>query len=219
MPFGGMKSPEFGISIGLAGFAAVALLMIFAMRFGLMRSSPAVVLFGYFLFTLLTILLTAAGRADPADLDFTAAKAGRYLTVPLLNWAAFLLLCLWMSANLRWRILTTKRLAVAFSLLLLAAFYKLRSWREENSRAFADYQWAALSVGNGLADSQILTRIFPSPEFVVALLPDLKKCRLALFYRDTGKWMGQAYTGSEEFRRTAFVAKSRIRTPLNTALK
>jgi hypothetical protein len=128
---------------------------------------------------------------EVADSNFTTAKVTRYLSVPLLSWAALLLLGLWTSARLRWRILTPRRLTVALSLLLLLGFYKLKSWQQSHSQEFADYQFAAMSLDVGLLDSQIDTRLFPSPEFVAGNLPGLKQNNLGLFYRDHEQWLGK----------------------------
>ncbi len=191
MPFGGTKSAAFFVSLGLANLALVILLMALAWRFRLFSTSPAVVLCGYYLFTLMTILITSAGRMDPADPNFVAARVTRYLTVPFLNWAAVFLLSLWMSARLQWRILTTRRLLLGFSLLLLIGTYKLRSWQVINGAELANYQFAVLSLDSGLTDAEIIARIFPSPEFVDLYLPALKKNRIGIFCREHDKWFGQ----------------------------
>lgn len=182
MPLGGIRSPAFGILIGLLLSASLCFLFILTTKARLLRSSPAIVLFGYFVFCLLTILITAAGRMEPDDPIFTAAKFSRYLSVPLINWGAFALLCFWLSARLKWRVFTTQRLVVASAALVLFGQYKLRPWQEFNSYEFADEQMAALSVEDGLLDSQLLTRIFPSPEFVRGNLPTLKANHLSIFY-------------------------------------
>jgi hypothetical protein len=96
-----------------------------------------------------------------------------------------------MSARLKWRILTPRNLTIVFSLLLMLGFYKLKSWRQASSQEFADYQFAAMGLDLGLTDSQIDTRIFPSPEFVTGFLPALKANHLAVFFRSREKWLGQ----------------------------
>jgi hypothetical protein len=191
MPFGGIKSAVFFVSLGLANLALVLLLMTLAWRFRLLTTPPAVVLCGYYLFTLMTILITSAGRMDPADANFVAARVPRYLTVPFINWAAVFLLFIWMSARRRWRIFTTRRLTLGFSLLLLVGTYKLRSWQEINAAEFGNEQFAVLSLDNGLTDAESIARIFPSPEFVVLYLPALKKERIGIFCREHYKWFGR----------------------------
>ncbi len=192
MPFGGEKSPSVSVAIGLTSLAVFAALLAMAKRFNVCRSSPAVVLGGFYLFTLLTLAITVSGRVDVNDPNFNAAKVTRYLTVPLLTWATLLLFCLWMSGRLKWRILTPRNLTIVFSLLLMLGFYKLKSWTKASSQDFADYQFAAMSLDLGLTDSQIDARIFPSPEFVTGFLPGLKANHLAVFYRSREKWLGQS---------------------------
>lgn len=192
MPFGAEKPPSVSVAIGLTSLAVFGALLAVAKRFDVCRSSPAVVLGGFYLFTLLTVSITVSGRVDVNDPNFTAAKVTRYLTVPLLTWAALLLLCLWMSGRLKWRILTPRNLTVVFSLMLMLGFYKLKSWRQASAQDFADYQFAAMSLDLGLTDSQIDTRIFPSPEFVTGYLPGLKANHLAVFFRSRERWLGQS---------------------------
>jgi hypothetical protein len=191
MPFGGEKSPSVSVTIGLTSLAVFATLLAIARRFHVCRSSPVVVLGGFYLFTLLTLLITVSGRVDVNDPNFTAARVTRYLTVPFLTWSALLLLCFWMSARLKWQILTPRNLTVVFSLLLMLGFYKLKSWRQESSQEFADYQFAAMSLDLGLTDSQIDTRLFQSPEFITYYVRGLKANHLAVFYRSREKWLGQ----------------------------
>ncbi len=197
MPFSSMMapgflgSPAFGVLLGLTTLLVVILLAVWAVRRGLFGSSQAITLFGYYLFTLLTIAITAAGRMDLTDPNFTAAKVPRYLTVPLLNWAAFILLCLWAAAQLRSSRFVTPWLVVLGALLLLLGFRKLQSWQRENSHEFSESQAVAMSVDNGLRDEQLLSKIFPSPEFVLDKLPALEHDHLGLFYRDHQKWLGR----------------------------
>ena len=196
MLFGGTKSAGFGITIGLASFALMTLLLVLARRGRLLfTTSPAFVLFGYYLFTLLTIVITATGRMQPDDPDFTTARMVRYLTMPFVNWAALLMLCIWTSARLKWRVFTTRRLAAVFSLLMFLGMHKLRGWQDVNGHEFATYQFAALNLENDLADSQIIMRFFPQPEFVQLHLPALKNNHLSIFYRGKNRWIGRK--GSE----------------------
>ena len=191
MPFGGIKSPAFGEFIGLLLLLILFVLFALVKRRGLAATSPAIILCGYCVFCLLTVLITAAGRMDPGDASFTTAKAARYLSMPLMNWAALVLLYCWLSARLKWRILTTERLVIGSAALLLLGQYKLRSWQEFNSREFADNQMAALSIDSGLTDFEMMARIFPSPEFVAVNLPKLRANHLSVFYSGHQQALGQ----------------------------
>jgi hypothetical protein len=88
--------------------------------------------------------------------------------------------------------LTVPRLTLAVSICLLISMYKLRIWQNDAAEYFQNGQLAALSIENGLLDSQLMDRIFPSPEFVALYLPALKRDRMALFYADRHKWLGQS---------------------------
>ena len=190
MPFSAIKSVDFGVAIGLANFALMVLLLVMAWRSKLLRARPLVVLAGYYLYTLMTIFITAVGRMDVADMESRAARVNRYLTGPFINWAAVILLCFWMSGRLRWRWVSTRNLAVLFSFLLALGTYKLRNWQQLDSDEFASYQLTALSIDAGLADAELFQRIFPSPEFVDKFLPELKQQKLAIFGRQHDKWLG-----------------------------
>jgi hypothetical protein len=192
MPFGGMMHPAMAASIGLLSVLAFAGFFVLAKRNGLFGTAPSVVLFGYAAFALLTAAMTAAGRMDAADKDFAAARASRYMTMPLMNWGALLLLALWLSARLKWRIVTVPRITVAVSICLLISMYKLRTWQKDAAEYFQNGQLAALSIDNGLLDSQLIERIFPSPELVALYLPALRRDRMALFSDDRNTWLGQS---------------------------
>ncbi len=192
MPLGPMKSVGFGIILGLTGLAGMMFLISVAWRKQLLLSTlPGVVLSGYYAFTLLTLTITAAGRMNLAkDPYLEQARAIRYLTVPTLTWVAVFLFLVWLSARLKWRGLSTRRLVVLLALFFALSFRKLRAWQEVYSREFADDQWAALSIENGLLDSEIIGRIFPSPEFLHQYLPEYKRQRLSTFHDDPEKWIG-----------------------------
>src|ERR1700685_670413 len=67
MPFGAIKSSGFGMCLGLASLSIIVLLGIAAARKRLLASRPSIVLFGSYMFLLLTAVLTAAARMDPPD--------------------------------------------------------------------------------------------------------------------------------------------------------
>lgn len=99
MPFGALKVGSFGVWVGIVHLLIFLYLLYVSVRTRLLSSVPAIVLFGYFVFTLFTALLTAAGRMNSSDMTFTAAKASRYLTVPLANWGALLIALVWLGVG------------------------------------------------------------------------------------------------------------------------
>jgi len=194
MPFGGIKTPEFGVRIGLANLVTTILLFLLAWRRDLLHSRPGVVLFGSYAFTLLTILITAAGRMDPADVTFAGAKPPRYITVPLMNWAVFILLCLWISSRVRFKILSP-RVTACFIILLLAMYLpKLRDWLMLMDDDYSDQQLGALSVENDLADPNLLHKVFISVDFVLRFLPELREQHLSIYYKGRDRWLGKPVT-------------------------
>jgi len=194
MPFGGMKAPSFGAYVGLISIALTAGLFTAAARRGLLRSSTAIALFGCYSFTLLTAILTAAGRMDPTDTHYSMAESRRYLTVPLANWAVFISAAIWVSARRKWKVFTPVTIAVMISTLLLLGLPKLRWWLRDNQGYVAEYQLATLSIQDGLTDPSLLGRIFPEPAFVEALLPALRAGHLSIYARDRSKWLGRPIT-------------------------
>lgn len=191
MPFGIIKSYDFGVYVGSISLVVVILLAALAFRNGLLRSQPAVVLFGYYLFTLLTALLTAAGRMEPADPSLQAAKISRYVTVSLINWAVFILLCIWVSARSRWKTVSVPVFILVFIALLVVGPLKLRWWLEGVQDEFANHQLAALSIQDGLTDRLMLRKIFPDPQFVIPLLKYLRENHLSEYSDRRQKWFGQ----------------------------
>ncbi|HEX7363494.1 MAG TPA: hypothetical protein VF283_23630 [Bryobacteraceae bacterium] len=191
MPFGAIKSPIFGAYLGLTMLAATIFLFIYAARTHLLQSRTAVVLFGFYAFTVLTAIITAAGRMNPSDPRFTNAEAARYLTVPLANWAIFISLCLWVAGRKRWKIFLPSVLTVFFLLLIALICFKLRWHIHLSNQSFADIQEAMLSVENGLNAPLLIRRFFPDPHFVNEYLPEMKQNRLSIYYDPLGRWLGQ----------------------------
>ncbi len=164
-PFSNLISPAFGITLGLLNLGVAILAAVRARKWGLLGTQTAVVLFGFYAFTLLTAFMTAAGRMDLNDKTFLSARAVRYITVPMLNWAAVILLGYWSAAHGRSRIFTARGMTLAYAILLMIGMYKLRSWRETNEAPFQDSQLAAMSIDVGLTDPELISRIFLRPLF------------------------------------------------------
>jgi len=195
MPFGLLQSPQFGIWVGLLNLLLFFSLLAIAARARLLASAPAIVLFGYLAFTLLTALLTAAGRMNPDDLTFTAAKASRYLTVPLANWAALVLSLMWVAARRSWKIASSRNIAVTVGVLLWIMFPKFSPWLAQTDFIFARQQWGTVSVENGLLDPDMIRYIFPDLMFVKLYLPELRDHRLSLFSRGYSASLGESFAG------------------------
>lgn len=191
MPFGNVFGPGFGVTLGLVNLGLVISSAVRAWRARILRTLPSVVLLGFYSFTLLTIVITAAGRMSPEDPTFGSARVTRYLTMPFLNWAAVVLLCYWISSRLGLRSVTPIGLTVAYTVFLLITGYKLRSWQEANEVLFGVHQVTAMTLDVGLTDEEMTARIFPQPEFLEILIAPLKAQHLAEFSRHHDEWLGK----------------------------
>ncbi len=180
MPFGGMKSPQFGVYVGLCQLAVMLLLFSVALRHRLLATRTGIVLFGSYLFTILAALLTAAGRMEPGDGFYTNAKATRYLTLLMINWGVCAAALLWLCARRGWRV-TPPVLAVLLGVLIAIGFLKLRWWERTGIRPYVDAQVTQLSVENGVQDPRLLRNIFPSPEFAEQYLKVLQADDLSIY--------------------------------------
>ncbi len=192
MPFGGMKSPQFGVYVGFANLCLTAFLFSVAFRRGLVRTRPGIVLFGSYGFTLITAVLTAAGRMDVSDFYFSGAKATRYVAPLIVNWAVFVAIAMWMAALGRWRKFLVPVLLAGTAFLLAISFLKLRWWLEQSTRAFVDEQVTELSIENGVTDRRLLRSVFPDPGFVTKYLPALASHHESIFYENRANWLGKA---------------------------
>lgn len=191
MPFGGMKSPQFGIYVGLINLSLILLFFAIAIRHKTVATRPGIVLFGSYFFTVLSAILIAAGRMNTTDLTFTGPKAIRYLGPVMINWGVFIALLLWTAALRRWRIFSAPLLAAMVMALLAISFLKLAWWLTTGERDFVSAQITELSIENGLHDPKLLRLIFPDPDFVEGNLPALKDANVSIFYKNPGKWLGR----------------------------
>lgn len=193
MPFGAIGNATFALIIGSANLLTFLFALYVARRHGLLRSKLSILLFGSYVFILLTAILTAAGRMNPADHQFIAAKAARYVSLPLVNWAVLLLAVIWLSSSRKWEIFSAGNLLFIAAMMFLAVFHKLDPWLWDNARMTADQQLATLSVESGLLDPTLLSKLYPDPGFVRQSLPVLKQNALSI-YRDQPDitWLGHS---------------------------
>lgn len=192
MPFGGMKAPSFGVTMGLISLGGTAIFFFLAVRNRLHGLPPAVVLLGYYLLTLLTALITAAGRMGPTDEQFGGAKAVRYVSVPQMNWGVFVLFCLWVAWSIRWPKWIGYLLAAGFAVFLFIYLPKLDSWLSLNEDSFAEEQLATLSVEDGLMDQDLWYHIRPDLPTLTTGLSILQKAKLSIYSYSHSRWLGQS---------------------------
>jgi hypothetical protein len=192
MPFGVVNPAWFGVCLGAASLCIVAVLAVVATRTHLVHSRPGIVLFGFYLFMVLTGVLIAAGRMDPADPNFAGAKPQRYLMGPLAAWGVVILLCLWVSSRLARRAVVPYGIAVLLSALLVTALPKLGPWVRERDESFVNLQLAAIAVDMNLFDPGIMRNLFPwNPDYVQLCSKGLRENHLSVFYKGHSKWLGR----------------------------
>jgi hypothetical protein len=181
MPLGALGQPTAALRFGALNCAVVLMILAFAIRHRLLNSTPAIVLFGCWLFTLATALMTATGRMNPSDPNFIAALAARYVTVPLVGWALLLMLLLWLSARLKWKLASPAIIILLSSLCLASAVHKLKPWVEGSGSFVADQQVATVSIENGVADTDFSSKLYPDREYLRNMLDILKRNKLSIY--------------------------------------
>jgi hypothetical protein len=138
------------------------------------------------MFTLLTALITAAGRMDVADESFLAAKAVRYISVPQMNWAALVLLTLWLSSRLQSQRIF-RALLLLFIVGFLVSFIKLDRWLTANAKSFVKAQDAAQRIEHGYLDRDLIGNyVYKDLSLVARGLLRLQKSNLSLYYLSSG---------------------------------
>lgn len=192
MPMGALGQPVAALGFGAFNFFGLSLLLIVAARRKLLATAPGVVLFGNFLFTLGTAMITAAARMNPSDPKFLASLAARYITLPLVNWAVLLLAALWLAGRRKWELASAGNIGVLACLCLLGATSSLRPWIRGNGSFIADEQVAAVSMESGLSDPALEGKLYPDPGLIERALPALKKNGETIYasYKPA-TWMGR----------------------------
>ncbi len=192
MPLGALGQPGAALAFGAFNLVSSLALLGFAARKGWLASTPGIVLFGFFVFTLATAALTAAGRMNASDPKFLNALAARFVTLPLVNWAVLFLVLLWIAARSRWDLLSPLRVLLLATVGLIALTSALRPWITGNGSFIAGQQIASLSVENGLLDPSFEKRLYPDPGSVSRLLPVLRNNHEAIYsgYPELS-WLGK----------------------------
>lgn len=191
MPFGAMHSPAFSVKTGVWLCLAVFVCAATAAATRRLFSQSTVVLLGYFCFTFLTAILTAGGRMDPADQQFTAAHAFRYLSVPQMNWSASILLVFSVLSGLSSIRRYLPLLAGTTLLVLWDVFPKLSPWLGGVTSYLAEQQVATLELESGLHDTRWMrAKLFPDPAFADAMLARLKEQKLSIYYGGPNRYLG-----------------------------
>jgi hypothetical protein len=188
VPFGLMGHRHVGLIFGLISFCAFGLLFRSALKHSLIPSVPGIVLFGTYLFTLISGVLVSFGRMDPNDGAFVAAKAPRYVTIPLVSWAVLISAAIWVNARLR-RNRTVVVIVISAGLLFTRTFYGTEPWVKGRDVEFAEQQLSVLSLESGIMDREFLDRIYPDVQVLKTYLPVLQRHHLSIYYFSHTGWL------------------------------
>ena len=191
MPFSAHQLPVFGFVVGGIHLLLIAVCGILAARWRLLYTRLGTVLFGTYLFTFASVLLTAAGRMDLNDTLFDQAKAWRYLTVPTIAWALLTIAVLWIVF-----IAASANLATLSAVLIAGLFYDgLRhssEWVEGTRLDAENGQILATMLRNGVFDPNQVRTIFPDPEFVRVFNKVLQDNHKMIYAHGADKWIGSS---------------------------
>lgn len=184
-------APWFGVVVGFGIFAGVVAFAVIAVRRGLARSRVAVVLFGVYLLCVVTALLTTVGRMNPKDLTFGAATAQRYIITPLIADSCLLLLSAWLFANRRTLVATVASMIFVFSIYRTDHSHGVRDWLEFPKYIFRRTQLVSAAAQSGIADSLLLTNVYPGAQTVKEGLVILRENHLSVFATGRANWLGK----------------------------
>lgn len=194
MPFGAIRSPLVGLSFGSIGFALWVFCLLRTWRNPSARASGfTLAAFGYTAFLVLTAAITCVGRLDLTNAGFLGAKAGRYVTLPLVAWALLSLVLLRLSWEEKWKSFSPRVILLVAAVVVAFMEIRLGRWLRSNDYLMANQQWATLSIENGLRDPSLLNIVFPSHEFIDRYLPLLQSTGKSIFSEDTTRLIGQSF--------------------------
>ena len=191
VPFGLIQPPWVGICFGAISITAFLLLLITAIKNRLLATETGIVLFGTYIFTLITAVMISSGRMNPNDPTFLAGKAERFVSIPLVTWAILLAIALWVPA-VRGRRVVSYAAALVMVVLLLKVLPRTRVWVQSHDNTIRQQQWATLSIENGIFDPELVRRIYPDPSLVAIALPSLKKYRVSIYSFAYSKWLSRS---------------------------
>jgi len=189
MPFGGYGLRTFGFKAGAVNLLAMSVCGVVAFRRGLLRSRPGIVVFGAYLFILLSALLTTVSRMDVRDYLFDQAKAVRYVTMPTAGWALLAIAVVWVLDTV-WPQRGPLVAALGLAVCLFLGFRQDGGWVEGTRMELANAQITATMLENGVFDPDQVRTIFPDPEFVRVHLQVLQQFHKGIYTHGGDKWIG-----------------------------
>ncbi len=190
MPFGALGRTS-GLLLGMLNLVVFIILIAIARRKKLLDQPPAVVFLGNSATAILTALVVACGRMNPADLQFSSAKVERYMSVPLANWVSLLFALFWLAGVLDSRLFYGKGLIVALLLILSFSFSKLHQWTNSHCDGFRRFRLATISVTAGLRDWNHLGMLNQRALAQIKLLPVLEQRGYSIYATPFPFWIGK----------------------------
>jgi hypothetical protein len=190
MPFGGYGPRTFGFKVGAANLIGMAACAWMAWRRGVLLSRLGLVVFGGYLFILLSALLTTGGRMDMNDYLFAQAKAWRYVTMPTASWTLLAIALVWMVATVWSRNWSWVAVVVVVAGCFFVGFRRAGDWLETTRLTAANAQVTATMLRNGVFDSSQVRTIFPDAEFIRVNTQALQEFHKSVFAHGNDKWIG-----------------------------
>jgi hypothetical protein len=190
MPFTAIRT-MLGVSAGLFEIGSYIVFLIVAIRYKLIGSTGGIVLFGLYLFCLLTAVATAVGRMNPQDPAFGAAIAQRFIIVPLAAHAALVIAAAWLLGRSRFHLWLPFLLLFILGFAFIGKSHRLDYWVDDGKNSMANCQLASLGFENGVDDLGLMRDVYPGPEEVRSALPILRKEKLSSFADGRTDWLGK----------------------------
>jgi hypothetical protein len=189
MPFGGYGPRTYGFKVGALNLILMTGCTLAAWRRGILRSRLSIVLFGTYLFILISAVLTTLGRMDLNDYLFTQAKAWRYVTMPTLSWALLAMALVWLAGTAGIR-----HLAGVVSIVIAALFYfgfkNASDWVETTRLDSANGQVTATMLRDSVFDPEQVRTIFPDPNFVEVFARVMQRNHKSIYAHGNDHWVG-----------------------------
>jgi len=190
-------SARLGGLAGLSGLLLVALAVAIAIRPRRLGDPALVVTAGVCLYIAGSALMIAYGRMDPADPAVGAALAARYVSVPLTYCANLGVVLGWLIVRLTRgrRLAPLLWLHMGAAALTLVVLIAVVGRQKSFERIFASQQAlgheSGIALVAGIEDADIIRVIFPSPPFVLKMMPAIRQKRLSIFAAGRQDWIGQ----------------------------
>jgi hypothetical protein len=176
MPFGQLS---YGVGLGAMNIVLMATCFGIAWRRRILKSQLSVVLFGAYVFTLLSASLLSGGR--------TYSDSSSTLTLPTVAWALLAFALVWMFP----RGVVSTLLTLAFAGFVLWGFYSSKGLIEDARLPIQNAQITSIMLRNGVFDPDQIRTIATDPALVHTLINTLRENHKSIYAHGGDKWIGQ----------------------------